>query len=58
MLRRHPVITGTIAGLALVGAVLGLLFLSEDWSAPRRALAGAVAGAGTGLVITASRLYG
>lgn len=57
-LRRHPVLTGTIVGCALVGAVLGFALLSEDWSALRRIGAGAVAGAGAGFLVTATKMFG
>ncbi|UCE87585.1 MAG: hypothetical protein JSU66_07685 [Deltaproteobacteria bacterium] len=57
-MRRHPVITATIAGCTLAGAVLGLQFLTGDWSVARRIAAGGVAGAGTGLLITATRMLG
>ena len=42
----------------LGGAVLGALYLSGDWPLARRLLAGAVAGWGTGLLLTATKLYG
>ena len=56
--RRHPVITATIVGCGVIGAVLGFYLLTGDWSAARRILAGAVAGAGTGLLITATKMLG
>jgi hypothetical protein len=57
-LRRHPVISGVILGGAVCGAVLGFLLLTDDWSALRRIAAGAVAGAGAGLVVTATKMFG
>lgn len=57
-LRRHPVLTGTILCCALVGALLGFALLSEDWSSLRRIAAGAVAGAGAGFLITATKMFG
>jgi hypothetical protein len=57
-LRRHPVLTGTIMACTLVGAVLGFALLSQDWSALHRIAAGAVAGAGSAFVITATKMYG
>ena len=43
-LRRHPVITGVMLGCTLLGAVLGVLLLTDDWSLARRLAAGAVGG--------------
>lgn len=57
MVRRHPVIAGTILGCALAGALLGFQLLSDDWSALRRVAAGAVAGAASGFVITATKMF-
>ena len=56
--RRHPVVTGTFAVCIALGAVLGLVLLSGDWSPLRRLLAGSVAGASTALLITATKLFG
>jgi NADH:ubiquinone oxidoreductase subunit F (NADH-binding) len=56
--RRHPVITGTLISCVAVGALAGLLFLSGEWSVARRLLAGAVAGAGTGILVTATKMLG
>jgi hypothetical protein len=55
--RRHPVIAGTIFATTLLGAVLGAWLLTGEWSLARRILAGAVAGAGTGLLLTATKMY-
>jgi hypothetical protein len=40
-----------------VGATLGLVLLTQEWSALRRLLAGSVAGASTALLMTATKLY-
>jgi len=56
--RAHPVITTTLLFCTVFGAVLGFFLLTEDWIAARRILAGAVAGAGTGLLITATKMLG
>ena len=56
--RRHPVITGILLGFAASGAVLGVAFLSDDWSLARRMAAGGIAGAGCGLLLTAYRIIG
>jgi hypothetical protein len=56
-IRRHPVLAAILLGCTLGGVALGVHYLPEDWSLLRRGLAGAVAGAGTGLLITATRLY-
>jgi len=58
VLTRHPVIAGTLIGCTLLGAVLGLYLLTGDWSAGRRIAAGAVAGAGVGLLVTATKMLG
>ena len=50
-------ITGMMLGCTLVGAVLGFALLADDWSAGRRILGGAVAGAGAGLLITATKMF-
>ena len=57
-LRRHPVVTGVIVACSLAGAVLGPELLTQDWSLARRVAAGAVAGAGTGLLLTATKMLG
>jgi len=56
--RRHPVITATLVGCTIAGAVLGFYLLTGDWSPARRILAGALAGAGTGLLMTATKMIG
>ena len=58
LLRRHPVLTGVFLAAALVGAALGFALLGDDWSALRRIAAGAVAGAGSALLITATKMFG
>lgn len=55
---RHPVITATLLVCTVGGAIAGALYLSGDWSLARRIAAGAVAGAGTGLLVTATKLFG
>ncbi len=47
----------TLAATTLLGAVVGAVFLSDEWSLARRILAGGVAGAGTGLLLTATKMY-
>lgn len=56
-LRRHPVITGVFVGGTIAGMLLGPFFLNPEWSLLRRVLAGAVAGAGIGLLMTATKLF-
>jgi hypothetical protein len=56
--RRHPVITATLVGCTIAGAVLGYYLLTGDWSPARRIFAGALAGAGTGLLMTATKMIG
>ncbi|HXV36167.1 MAG TPA: hypothetical protein VEC18_03405 [Myxococcota bacterium] len=54
----HPIIAATIACCALLGALLGALLLTDDWSLARRIAGGLVAGTGVGLLITAPRIVG
>jgi len=56
--RRHPMITATLVGCAALGAVLGFYLLTGDWSPARRILAGALAGGGVGLLMTATKMIG
>ena len=56
--RRHPIITGTLVTCVSAGAILGAVFLAEDWSLARRIAAGGVAGAGCGILLTAYRIIG
>ena len=55
--RRHPVISTTLVVTTAFGAVLGAWLLTGEWSLARRIAGGAVAGAGIGLLITASKLF-
>lgn len=57
LVRRHPVISATLAVTTVVGAVLGAVYLTGEWTLARRIAAGAVAGAGTGLLLTATKMY-
>ena len=56
--REHPVLASVIAACTVGGAVAGYLYLSGDWSAARRIAAGAVSGAGIGLIVTATKMLG
>lgn len=56
--REHPVIVGILVVSTLSGAVLGAYLLTGEWSLTRRILGGAVAGAGTGLLITTTKMLG
>jgi hypothetical protein len=55
--RRHPVISATLVATTALGAVLGAWLLTGEWSFARRIAAGAVAGAGVGLLLTATKMY-
>jgi hypothetical protein len=57
-LRGHPVITATLLGCTIAGAVLGVYLLTDDWSIARRLAAGALAGAGTGVLMTGTKMIG
>jgi hypothetical protein len=56
--RRHPAITAILLGCTVLGAVAGFCLLGGDWSALRRIAAGGVAGAGFGLLLTATKMIG
>ncbi len=58
ILRTYPIISATIAGCTVLGAVLGLYLLPEDWALARRIAGGALGGAGCGLIVTAPRIIG
>lgn len=58
LLRRHPVLCGIFLACTLVGAALGFALLGDDWSALRRIAAGGVAGAGSALLVTATKMFG
>jgi hypothetical protein len=54
----HPIISGVIIACISIGAVLGALILTDDWSLARRIAAGVIGGAGVGILITAPRIIG
>ena len=54
----HPIIFGVIIACISIGAVLGVVLLTDEWSLARRIAAGVVGGAGVGLLITAPRMIG
>lgn len=56
--RDHPGIASVLVGCTLIGAVLGLMLLTQEWSVLRRIAGGAVAGAGVGFLVTATRMIG
>ncbi len=55
--RGHPVVSATLAATTLLGALAGAVLLTDEWSLARRIAAGAVAGAGTGFLLTATKMY-
>lgn len=57
VLRRHPILSAIFFGCTLLGSVLGALYLPGEWAFARRLAAGAVAGAGAGLLCTFTKLY-
>lgn len=57
-IRAHPVVTTVMVLCTLAGAVLGPELLTEEWSLLRRVVAGTLAGAGTGLLLTATKMLG
>jgi hypothetical protein len=56
IVRRHPEICATLVAATALGAVLGAVLLTGEWSLARRIAAGAVAGAGTGFLLTATKM--
>ena len=54
----HPIIFGVFVACISIGTVLGVLILTDEWSLARRIAAGAVGGAGVGILITAPRIIG
>lgn len=54
----HPIILAVFVACTLVGVVMGVFLLTEDWSLARRIAGGAVGGAGVALIITAPRIIG
>lgn len=54
----HPIIFGVVIVCISIGAVMGGLVLTYEWSLARRIAAGVVGGAGVGLLITAPRIIG
>jgi len=57
LLRHHPVISTILLATTALGAVLGAFLLTGEWSLARRIAAGAVAGAGTGFLLTATKMF-
>lgn len=55
-LRAHPWLAALMIGCSVLGALIGAFALDADWSLARRALAGAVAGAGSALLVSAARM--
>jgi hypothetical protein len=58
IVREHPIITAILVACTLVGALVGEIYLYEEWSVARRVAAGAVAGAGVAFTVTATRMIG
>lgn len=56
--RRHPVVTTLLVTSTLVGAILGGLYLTPEWSLVRRVAAGALAGGGVGFFVIATKVIG
>ena len=54
----HPFIFTVFVACTLIGAVMGIFLLTEDWSLVRRIAGGAVGGAGVALLITTPRIIG
>lgn len=57
-LRDHPVLAAVMVACTVAGAVAGVYLLADDWTLARRLAAGAVAGAGCGLIVITTRMVG
>jgi len=57
-IRAHPVVTTVMVVCTVAGAIAGPLLLPEEWSLLRRLAGGVVAGGGTGLLLTATKMLG
>ena len=57
MLRRHPILVAIFAACMLLGVGLGVVYLPEDWSLPRRIAGGVFGGAGVAIFLTVTRLF-
>jgi len=53
---QHPVISAVLLTCTLAGLVAGPFLLTEEWSLLRRVAAGGFAGAGVGLLLTATKM--
>jgi hypothetical protein len=58
VLNEHPVMATALTAAIVGGAILGFMFLSPDWSAGRRILAGAIGGAGFAFLVSARNVLG
>jgi hypothetical protein len=58
LVRAHPILSAIFATCALLGAVLGVLYLPPEWSLARRLAAGVFSGVGIGLFCTVTRIFG
>jgi hypothetical protein len=56
--RRRTVIVLVMLTCTVLGAALGAVYLGDDWSLARRIAAGGAAGAGIGLLFTATKMIG
>ncbi len=57
LFKRHPIIVSTLLVCTLSGAIAGYALLTDDWSPARRMFAGALSGAGVGLLLTATKMF-
>jgi len=56
--RSHPLITGFMLSCIVSGAVIGGIWLPDEWLSIRRVAAGAFMGAWVGLLVAAPRMLG
>jgi len=57
-MKAHPIITSVMIGCTLIGACMGFAMLPEEWLLARRIAGGALAGAGVGITLTATKMIG
>ena len=57
-LKRHRAITSIFVACIVAGAVLGYFLFTDDMSAVRRVIGGAVSGVGVALLVSATKMIG
>jgi hypothetical protein len=55
--REHPLLTASLVAAAAAGMVIGVVYLPAEWALARRLAAGAIAGAGSWLLVAFVRFF-